>query len=502
MKKTVFLIILTLMTAALALTLRNSSRQTEIFEQKVSSDEAYLSFLGDEITSVDELKERLRPFKNLKYADLGEYCVDIKEAGGLLSQFPGVEFKFRTVAFMYGGTFFTDVRELDLSSVEVTDTAELSEMLPYFKQAKRVTLGKNAVPAEQRAALYEDFPELDFNIVAIYDVFGLKTREDTERLDLRSVAVDGNVLSEKLRLFPDLKYVDLHGQSFPTDAQLRLSSEYPELFFGWTVDLAGTPVDSVAETIDISNKYMPGHTEELKRVLPLLPNLKKLVMCDCSLSNEELAQLQTECPSVKIVWRVYMGKWSLRTDAVAFSVLIYTYNYRPLTTADIQVLKYCTDLQALDLGHQAINDISVIGEYLTGLRLLILADNMLTDLSPLAKLPHLHYLEFFVNNVRDLSPLESCTEMVDLNISYNHGITDITPLLNFPKLERLWLESTAVSEADVQLLRDTYPNAKIVSQGSGSIDQGWRTHERYYAMMDMWLNHTDWIGEEFTKYDD
>ena len=59
-----------------------------------------------------------------------------------------------------------------------------------------------------------------------------------------------------------------------------------------------------------------------------------------------------------------------------------------------------------------------------------------------------------------------------------------------------------MSEADVQLLRDTYPNAKIVSQGRGSIDQGWRTHERYYAMMDMWLNHTDRIGEEFTKYDD
>ena len=69
------------------------------------------------------------------------------------------------------------------------------------------------------------------------------------------------------------------------------------------------------------------------------------------------------------------------------------------------MLKYCTDLRALDIGHQAITDLSVIGEHLTELRVLIIADNKVTDLTPLSNLRHLHYLEFFVNRVSDLSPL-------------------------------------------------------------------------------------------------
>ena len=66
-------------------------------------------------------------------------------------------------------------------------------------------------------------------------------------------------------------------------------------------------------------------------------------------------------------------------------------------------------------------------------------------------------------------------------------------------LERLWIESTNVSKEDVKLLEETYPRAKIVREGEGSVDQGWRTHYRYWAMMDMWFN--DYISEAFTEYD-
>lgn len=98
------------------------------------------------------------------------------------------------------------------------------------------------------------------------------------------------------------------------------------------------------------------------------------------------------------------------------------------------------------------------------------------------------YLEFFVGDVTDLSVLADLNEMVDLNISYN-PVGDITPLLNYPKLERLFLEHTNVSEADYELLKKTYPDAQIVLYGEGSVDQGWRTHPRYYAMKDMYVKN-------------
>ena len=56
-----------------------------------------------------------------------------------------------------------------------------------------------------------------------------------------------------------------------------------------------------------------------------------------------------------------------------------------------------------------------------------------------------------------------------------------------------------ISEEDVQRLRERYPNATIVNHGYGSVDQGWRTHDRYYAMIDMY--HNNYLSELFSMYD-
>ena len=91
-------------------------------------------------------------------------------------------------------------------------------------------------------------------------------------------------------------------------------------------------------------------------------------------------------------------------------------------------------------------------------------------------------------------------ELVDVNISYN-PISDISPLLNAPMMQRVWLEHTNVSAGGVNQLRETYPEAKIVNVGKGSVDQGWRWgNARYEQMMKMWYGN--FYGDEFRKYDD
>ena len=227
--------------------------------------------------------------------------------------------------------------------------------------------------------------------------------------------------------------------------------------------------------------------------------MKKIDLSYSNLSNEELGNLRLALPNVRIDWVVHLGKWSVRTDAVAFSVLITQYDYKRMTSNDIQVLKYCTELKTLDLGHQAIEDISVIGAYLQDLRILILADNKIKDISPIANLKHLHYLELFMNDITDSTPLASCTELVDLNISFNYRFSDISGILNLPKLERLWLISDRISSDSYKLIRETYPNVVLVTTGTGSTGSGWRTHERYYTMIDMYRNN--YISDVFLKYD-
>ena len=469
-----------------------------VYGKEYPRDLKTISFSGDEIDSVDGLIDELSKLPDLLFADLGSYPVSISEAEKIRTSLGDVELKCRIAVDMCGRRYFADDGEIDLGGVEADGVDELLETLRYFPNAKRV-FSSDEMPIEEKRALQERYPKIDFDIPAFCDVCGQRVPDDAKTLDLGGVSV-GPEIVEKLRQLPDLETVDLHGADITLDLKKELVGEFPSVRFLWSVDVLGEEYESDVEDLDLTGKY--GLTvDRVREIIPQFCALKRIDLSDCGMENEELAALREEFPDTKIVWRLRMGKWSLKTDAVAFSVLIYNYNYTRLRNADIEVLKYCTDLQALDLGHQAITDISVIGEYLTDLRILILADNALHDIEPVRNLKYLHYIELFVNPyLNDITPLEDCKQLVDVNVSHLYTIYDIRGLLDLPMLERLWIEHTATSAADIQLLKDTYPNATVTDQGYGSVDQGWRTHPRYFAMINMYFD-TTFMSEEFSKYD-
>ncbi len=474
-----------------------NTREVQILNCKVPVCTPELTFEGGEITDIYELCDSLEGFNKLEKVNLGTYPVYPEEGKLLSEKFPHISFDYIPYITLYGKGFPKDTKELDLTKCAVTDIGALTEIIPDFSALEKVILGENTVGEAQSKKLITSFPGIEFSMCVVYDIYGATVREDVSHLNLTGALIDEN-LGERLKVMKNLSTVDLHGTGITNEELLLLYSLHPNVEFKADALLGGQLFDSSTEFIDL-NWVNITDFEAFKANLRLFPHLTKIEMCGCGLSNEQMEELCNLYPNTRFVWRVYFGQWSVRTDAVAFSVLIRNYEHKRLTSKDIEVLKYCTDLQALDLGHQAITDISVIGDYLPNLRVLILADNRITDLSPLTKLKHLHYLEFFVNQVTDLSPLAECRELVDLNISYNYRINDITPLLDLPLLERLWLERTSVSAKDVALLRKTYPNTRIINIGEGSVDQGWRTHKRYYAMLNMYYN--DYISEEFSKYD-
>lgn len=474
------------------------TREVDIFGHTVRTDVTEITFSGDEIPGISELSENLKQLNKLEKVNLGSFHAFEEEMRPLLDEFPEVTFKYVPFVSVAGSTVPNDVEWLDLEGSSDYDPDLLKQELSALKKLKNVTFGDDLIPADRLAQLKTDFPQVEFNAIATYPVAGKDYREDITELDLSGSPLTENLV-EVLEPFSLLESVNLHGTGMPREQLLELKAAYPDLFVKAEIELGGEMVNTEAEELDYNLKRIPDYNQFMENLV-LFDQLSKIEMCDCGLTNEQLGALRDAYPNTKFVWRIYLGKWSLRTDAVAFSVLITAFDYRRMTSADIEVLKYCTDLQALDVGHQAIEDISVIGEYLTDLRVLIVADNKITDLSPLANLPHLHYLEFFMNRVTDLTPLAQCREMVDLNISYNPGLSDITPILDLPVLERLWMVSVPVSQADVALLRETYPNTIISTWGNGSTDQGWRTHARYYAMIDMYRKR-DYISEEFSKYD-
>ena len=468
-----------------------------------------LRFEGSEITDIYQLESGLSRFPNLKTVDLGSYHVYAEQAPQLQSFFPGVAFTYSTWVNIEGTDYPIDADSVSLTDHGFEDVDRLIEKLSLLPNLQTVTFGENHISAFDKNLLCGTFPNVNFDVVELYNVCGFDIPADVETIDLsykKLALTTDNIesLSKDLYLFPNLKYVDFHDQKLTWDERMSFVRSFPDLDFGWTVTYRDVDYDSMeTPEIDLSKTRLTvDDLEELKELTEQMPGLEKLIVCDCGLDNETLGEFRNEIPGVNLVWRIRMGKWSLRTDQVTFSVLIYHYDYERLRSKDIEVLKYCTDLRCLDLGHQSIVDISVIGEYLPELRLLIMADNWINDLTPLAKCKHLHYLELFVNNLTDISPLGELHELVDVNISYNRRLSDITPLLNSPMMERIWLESTSVSSEDFDLLEATYPNAKVVRvvRGRPSVDQGWRDGcARYAQMMDMWFNN--YYGDEFSKYD-
>ncbi len=258
------------------------------------------------------------------------------------------------------------------------------------------------------------------------------------------------------------------------------------------IELEGKVVSNLSTTLDY-NKAVINDYEKFVIALQQFPYLTRVELCESNLTNEQMENLQKCYPRIKFVWTLYLRNyWKVRTDQVAFST-----NKGPgpdLRNEDVEQLKYCTDMVALDLGHNAVRDISFV-EYMPNLRILILVDNRLVDLSPVAHCKKLEYIETFVNRITDFSALANLTNLRDINICYNR-FTDITPLLNKPRLERLFVSHCGLSTEQLNQLKAEYPNVQINHTVTQSIHGGWRKTDRYYAMRTMFKSNT--VSELFT----
>ncbi|MBR1607778.1 MAG: hypothetical protein IJ664_08695 [Clostridia bacterium] len=204
------------------------------------------------------------------------------------------------------------------------------------------------------------------------------------------------------------------------------------------VAIEGVYYDRGAETLDLTGVRIT-RADLLKQALCSMPNLTYVDLTDCGLSDELLGEFrELMAPwGVKIVWTLRLGKsgYSLRTDDWVFSTRHSSKDPR-LEDDEVAPLRYATELRALDLGHNWITDVSFL-EPMKELRVAILSDNRFTDLSCLQGKP-LEYLEIFNTRVSDLSFLEGCDTLMDLNICMTR-VYDLSPLYHLKNLRRLWV---------------------------------------------------------------
>lgn len=271
------------------------------------------------------------------------------------------------------------------------------------------------------------------------------------------------------------------------------------------------PIDS--EEIDISYHKFSINVGEFHQQLKAFPNIKKVIMCDTSYTNENMEMLQKLRPDVEFVWMLHFSnKWKCRTDAKAFSTWQDKGYVITISNKDAWQFKYCTQMQFLDIGHNTITDMSFL-QYMPDLHGLIVHQNYdrahggrMRDLSYLKYCPKLTYLEIFDSDIWDLSFLQYTPELRDL-LASQVPIEDVTYLMDLPNLERLYIQATKISREDYEKLRERYPDVELVYFGFASVtdpSNRWRyspkSGKRARSIRGNYLDPIFFTNEELEEY--
>ena len=389
---------------------------------------------------------------------------------------------------------FTRPEEVSLTGVALTaeQALELSGLLCGGPLECELLLGGQTVGTQDGELTFSGDAEELLGALPLFgslrriELTGEATLDQLERL--RAARPDAGLafVYRGVRIAPG-EQADI--SALPSSERARLQALCPEARLEWREDVLGRTVSSLDTVLDFgSQKVTDDQVRALYEAIGRLPNLEQVLMYESRLSTESMDRLFDAYPGVFFGWTVTMDTYTVTTDITAFSTLK---NQRKpyYTQDDMRFLRYCRYLQALDLGHNKISDISFLSQW-PHLKVLILADNCVSDLSVLSQLTELEYVELFMNQASDLSPLASLGNLKDLNLCYNlaegeERIEDVTPLYACESLERCWLSNNGLTREQQDALRAALPLCEFNFTVEQSTDGGWRKHPRYDVVRDM-----------------
>ena len=364
---------------------------------------------------------RLRYFPALERVD-ARNCVDYAALAAAVRQFPSLHFLWSVPSAdgsIDGNTEVLAVRTLS--------AAETEALLPLLPRLKEVDLRESALNDDEIDAFAAAHDELTVRFTV--PLWGMEIPGESETLRLPAGASgDAEELYAALGRLTKLKKLDLRDCDLTPSQLARILELCGGVEMDYVIRLFGFTFTADAEEIDISGSYVDD-LDEVRAAVSLMPNLKKVVMSDCGISDAEMDALDLEYENIRFVWTVYFSIYALRTDATFFcaaDVPFLNYDAPVLNDAQLYPIRYCRDMIALDLGHMWIEDLSFLYN-MPHLQYLLLVGGRFHDITPIGSLEDLKYLEIFQTNPWDISPLVNCKKLEQLNMCYCFGF-DLSPL--------------------------------------------------------------------------
>lgn len=432
------------------------------------------------VTSLSEQELRmLEYFPGLTTLD-ATGCTDYDELMAFRQQHPDCEVLYQVPI---GGTHYPG----NAVSIRLTDASpgELEAMLPYLPDVTEVHLAGQLPPPGETEALRETFPGIAFR----WEVTaGNVTVSNTvTELDLSGQTLTFREAEEILSRLPALESADMTGCGLTEAEMLALAEAFPRCFFLWDVTFGDITVRTDAEEVDISGQSQES-TARIEALLPCFPRLKRVIMSHCGLDDETMDALNRRYEDIRFIWSVKIKDVYLRTDATYFYPFKF-YRSMVVNDEDLYPLRYCTDIQAIDIGHMTTVTNCEWAAFMPNLKYLVIVETAITDITPLSNLKNLVFLEIFTTKITDYSPLLGCTALEDLNLGKTYG--DPTPITKMTWLKNVWwsgVEGTYGLPASNarQMLTEALPNTRLkFNLSNPNVGNGWRQLDNYYAMRDL-----------------
>lgn len=415
---------------------------------------------------------------NLQYLDLtGSTCYN--EILNYVSSHPNVEV-----------VYTAPLGDLILSNSETAATLEpgtydaeaLRSQLHYLPNLTRLDLPKITLTADEIAALADPFPELQINYSV--DLLGSEYLPDTASVDFSGASAPEILeATEQFPLLPQLTEVTLPEHLSMAEVK-SLMEQFPDITFHYTFDLFGQTLSTAADRVEFVDAVIGNSgVEQIRAALDIMPHCTYLKLEDCGIDNEVMAQLRDDYPDTKIVWRVYFGgQYSLMTDETTLRTVYGVEN------SHNAILKYCTGLKYIDMGHNTtLTDIS-FASYMPDLEILILSGSSIKNVDPLANCKNLVFLEMAnCYALEDISALKNCEKLRFLNIGFSK-VTDLTPIEDLP-LERFVCLGPKMDKETQTAFEENHPDCWVRFTGQDPLSLGWKyddvgiTKSEYYLFI-------------------
>ncbi len=438
--------------------------------------------------SLEELLQTLPHLPHVRKVTVSNVGLTPNEIATFQEIYPDIQLAYSLD--LLGTLYVPDAVELTLPGMTDDLVEDTIAKLKLFPNLIKVDLMGNTSECPLSPAsvvhLQESLPNVFFDYR--FELLGQLYTPDTTELTLAGLTTDMlESTIAKLKLFPKLATVDLMGDTTESTLSIAdvkmLQEALPGVLFKYQFELFGKTVS----TTDTSLEYLDlpiGNEGEaaIREALDILTSCTYFKLDDCGIDNEIMASIRDDYPDVKVVWRVYCGKFSMCTDETMVRMT------NGLTDDTCYNLRYCTDVTHMDLGHnEHLTDVSYVA-FMPKLECVILSGSAVKDISAFANHENLLFMELvYCGYLKDISALESCTNLKYLNISMTK-VTDLSSLEKLP-LERFISMKTKVSSSTQKTFKQWHPDCLIRFSGSQPYGYGWRyvdngqTYNDYYANM-------------------